>query len=118
MDSRLLTQRTGAGGRAAALFLLLAIAALSVILLRPVCEAAFGHPVLGQHSAACCESVADGSDLDIADLAPPGPGSKPVSAAFAYPIIGAAFMARAAVAFTTALPPAGSYYSRSARILR
>src|SRR3989338_3429876 len=119
MDSRLLTQRTGARGRMAALFLLLAVAALSVILLRPVCESAFQHAQLGQqHSAACCESVEDGSQLDLAELAPPAPGAKPVSAAFAYPVVGAAFMARAAVAFTTALPPPRSYYSRSARILR
>ncbi len=117
MDSRLLTQRTGTSGRVAGLFLLLAVAALFVILLRPVCEATFGHASPGQHSAACCESVADGSDLEIADLAPPGPSAKPVSAFFAY-TIGAAFMARAAVLFETAPPPFRSYYSRSARILR
>ena len=102
----------------AALFLLLAAAALSVILLRPVCEAAFGHPPLvGQHSAACCESVADGSELDLADLAPPGPGAKIPAGSFAYPV-GAAFIARAAVAFVSASPPTRSYYSRSTRILR
>ncbi len=101
----------------AALFLLLAVAALSVILLRPVCEAAFGHPPLGQHSAACCESVEDGSELDLADLAPPGPGAKPVSGAFAYPI-GAALMASAAVLFKSAPATTRSYYSRSTRILR
>jgi hypothetical protein len=118
MDSRLLTQRTGTSGRLAALFLLLVAAALSVILLRPVCEAAFGHPLLGEHTAACCESVEDGSQLDLADLAPPGPGAKPLAASFAYPVAGAAFMARAAVVFATALTPARSYYSRSARIQR
>lgn len=101
----------------ATLFLLLAVAALSVMLWRPVCEAAFGHASPAQHSAACCESVSDGSDLEIADLAPPTPGGNPVLASFAY-FNGAAFMARAAVAFTTALPPTRSYYSRSARILR
>jgi hypothetical protein len=101
----------------ATLFLLLAVAALSVMLLRPVCEAAFSHTWPTQHSAACCESVSDGSDLAIADLAPPIPGGNPVFASFAY-FNGAASMARAAVAFTTALPPPGSYYSRSARILR
>lgn len=118
MDSRLLRQRTGASGRVGALFLLLAAAALSVILLRPVCETAFGHAPLGQqHSAACCESVADGSELDLADLAPPTPGAKFLGASFAYPI-GVAFIARAAVIFADAFPPNRSFYSRSARILR
>ena len=117
MDNRLLTQRTGASGRLAALFLLLVAAALSVIVLRPVCEAAFGHSLLGQHTAACCESVEDGSQLSLVDSAPPGPGAKPLAAPFAYPV-GAGFMARAAVVFATALSPARSYYSRSARILR
>ena len=101
----------------AALFLLLAVAALSVILLRPVCEAAFGHKPLAQHPAACCESVEDGSELDIADLAPPGPGAKPVGPSFAYPI-GAALMASAAVFFKSAPATTRPYYSRSARILR
>jgi hypothetical protein len=117
MDSRLLTQRTGTSRRLAALFLMLAAAALSVIVLRPVCEATFGHSQHGQHSAACCESVVDGSQLDLADLAPPGPGAKPVAASFAYPLP-AAFIAPAAVLFATALTPTRSYYSRSARILR
>ena len=100
----------------AALFLLLAAAALSVILLRPVCEAAFGHKPLAQHPAACCESVEDG-ELDIADLAPPGPGAKPVGASFAY-AMGAALMASATVFFKSAPATTRSYYSRSARILR
>jgi hypothetical protein len=116
MDSRLLTQRSGASGRLAALFLLLVAAALSVILLRPVCEAAFMHPAPGQHSAACCESVVDGSQLDLADLAA-GPDAKPLGASFARPI-GTAFAAYAAVVFATALLPTPSFYSRSARILR
>ncbi|TAK88032.1 MAG: hypothetical protein EPO20_00940 [Betaproteobacteria bacterium] len=117
MDSRLLTQRTGSSGRLAALFLLLAVTALSVVLLRPICEATFKHPAPGQHSAACCESVADGSQLNLADMAPPGPSAKPIAASFAYPIP-IAFLAPVAVMFTTALAPTRSYYSRSARILR
>ena len=118
MDSRLLTQRTGASGRLAALFLLLVAAALSVILLRPVCEAAFGHPLpAGKHSAACCESVVDGSQLSIADMAPPAPAAKLPAPTFAYPL-GTVFLASAAVVFATASPPIRSYYSRSARILR
>ena len=117
MDGRLLTQRTRASGRLAALFLLLVTAALSVILLRPVCEATFKHPAHGQPSAACCQSVADGSQLNLADMAPPGPEAKPIAAPFAYPVpIG--FMAPVAVMFATALAPTRSYYSRSARILR
>lgn len=110
-------QRTGASGRLAALFLLLTVAALSVILLRPVCEATFKHPVSGQHSAACCESVVDGSQLGIGDMAPPGPAAKPPVAFFAYSI-GAAFMASVALVLPSASPPPRSYYSRSARILR
>lgn len=117
MDSRLLTQRTGPSGRLAALFLLLAVTALSVILLRPVCEAAFGHPLPGQHSAACCEGLVDGSQLSLVDMAPPGPTAKPIAASFAYPVP-IPFMAPITVLFTTALAPTRSYYSRSARILR
>lgn len=117
MDSRLLTQRTGPSGRLAALFLLLAVTALSVILLRPVCEAAFGHPLPGQHGAACCESVVDGSQLSLADMASPGPSAKPIAAWFAYPTP-IAFLAPVAVMFTAAPAPTRSYYSRSARILR
>ena len=110
-------QRTGASGRLGRLFLLLAIAAVSVMLLRPVCEATFKHPAPGQHSAACCESVVDGSQLSIADMAPPGPAAKLPAPTFAYPI-GAVFLASAAAVFAPALPPIRSYYSRSARILR
>lgn len=117
MDSRLLTQRTGASGQLATLFLVLVAAALAVLLLRPVCEATFKHPAPGQHSAACCESVADGSQLNLADMAPPGPAAKPVAVSFANPIP-IAFMAPVAVMFTAALAPTRSYYSRSARILR
>jgi hypothetical protein len=117
MDSRLLTQRTGTSGRLAALFLVLAVAALSVIALRPVCEATFGHSQHGQPSAACCESVVDGSQLALADLAPPAPGAKPIAASFGYPLP-VAFIAPAAVQFATALTLTRSYYSRSARILR
>jgi hypothetical protein len=117
MDSRLLTRRTGTSGRLAALFLLLVAAALSVIVLRPVCEATFGHSQHGQDSAACCESVVDGSQLELADLAPPAHGAKAIAASFASPVP-VVFMAPAAIAFIVALTPKRSYYSRSARILR
>ncbi len=110
-------QRTGASGHLVTLFLLLAIAALSVMALRPVCEATFKHPLPGQHSAACCESVVDGSQLSIGDMAPPGPAAKPPVATFAY-TIATVFLASAAVVFATASPPIRSYYSRSSRILR
>jgi hypothetical protein len=117
MDSRLLTQRTGPGGRVAALFLILAAAAISVILLRPVCEAAFGHVVLAQHPAACCENVEDGTAPDLVDLATPAPGGKHLAGSVAYPA-GAVFLPLAAAVFASPAPPARSYYARSSRILR
>lgn len=117
MDSRFLTHRTGWSGRVAALFLFLVAAGLSVILLRPVCEAAFGHAVVGQHSAACCESAAEGAGLDLPDLATPGSGGKHVLGAFAY-LLGASFSPRAAPLFASPALPARSYYTRSSRILR
>jgi len=117
MDSGLLTQRTGPGGRAAALFLFLAAAALSVILLRPVCEVAFGHAVLGQHPAACCENVEDGTAPDLVDLTTPGPGGKHLAGSVAYPA-GAVFLPLAAAVFASPALPARSYYARSSRILR
>ena len=117
MDSGLLTQRTGPGGRAAALFLFLAAAALSVILLRPVCEVAFGHAVLAQHPAACCENVEDGTAPDLVDLTTPGPGGKHLAGSVAYPA-GAVFLPLAAAVFASPALPARSYYARSSRILR
>lgn len=100
------------------LFLLLVAAALSVILLRPVCETSFTHTTPGQHSTACCESVADGSQPNLVNLASPGPGAKPLAASFAYQVK-ASFIAPLAGIFATAAPaPARSYYARTARILR
>jgi hypothetical protein len=110
-------QRTGAGRRVAALFLLLVGAALSVMLLRPVCEVLFAHPGVAQDPAACCESVADGTQLDLADLATPGSGGKPLAAGVAY-LAGASFLPRAATIFASLALPARSYYTRSSRILR
>lgn len=117
MDSRLLAQRTGLGGRVAALFLVLVAAALSVVLLRPVCEVAFAHAGVGQGSAACCQSVEDGTAIELADLATPGPGGHQLPGGGAYPV-GASFFTHAAVLFATPALPARSYYTRSSRILR
>lgn len=111
-------QRSGASRRLAGLFLLLVGAALSVILLRPVCEIAFAHPGVGQNPAACCESVEDGTELDLADLATPGPGGKQVFGAFSYLLLSAAFSPRAVTLFASPALPARSYYTRSSRILR
>lgn len=117
MDTRLLTQRTGPGGRTAALFLFLVATALSVILLRPVCEAAFGHALLGQHPAACCENVEDGTAPDLVDLTTPGPGGKHLAGSVAYPA-SVVFLPLAAAVFARPVLPARSYYARSSRIQR
>ena len=117
MDSRFLAQRTGWSRRVAGLFLLLAAAALSVVLLRPVCEVAFAHWSAAQASAPCCESVQDGTALDLADLATPGSGAKHLAGPFLYPF-GRALLQHAAVIFARPALPARSYYTRSTRILR
>lgn len=105
----------------AGLFLLLAVGALSVMLLRPVCDAAFGHAAVAstQHSsAACCDSASDGANLDdLADVASvAGIGAGMVTGAFAYPA--GPSLARVVAVFASAPPPPLSYYSRSRRILR
>jgi hypothetical protein len=118
MESRLLTQRTGLGGQVAALFLFLVAAALSVVLLRPVCEVLFAHTGVAQDPAACCASVVDGAALDLADLAMPGPGGKPLLGGVAD-LLGASFSPRpAATRFASLVQPARSYYARSSRIQR
>ncbi|HEU4645080.1 MAG TPA: hypothetical protein VFS80_05885 [Burkholderiales bacterium] len=100
------------------MFLFLAAAALSVILLRPVCEAAFGHAVLAQHPAACCENVEDGTAPDLVDLTTPGPGGKPLLGGVAD-LLGASFSPLpAATRFASPVLPARSYYTRSSRIQR
>lgn len=118
MESRLLTQRTGLGGQVAGLFLFLVATALSVVLLRPVCEVLFAHPVAAQHPAACCTSVEAGTALDLADLATPASGSKPLPGGLAH-VLGALLAPHAATtSFTGLVLPARSYYTRSSRILR
>lgn len=118
MDSTVLIRRTGASRRVAALFLLLAGAALSVLLLRPVCEATFEHALVAQHSSvACCESVADGTELDVADLAAPGPGGKLLAGGITYRV-GRALVPHASMTLASLALPARSYYTRTSRILR
>lgn len=111
-------QRTGLGGQVAALFLFLAAAALSVLLLRPVCEVLFSHAGVAQEPAACCASVVHGGALDLADLATPGPGGKPLLGDVAD-LVGASFSPHpAATRFASPVLPARSYYTRSSRIQR
>lgn len=118
MESRLLTQRTALGGQVAALYLFLAAAALSVVLLRPVCEVLFAHSGEAQDPAACCASVADGTALDLADLAVSGPGGKSILGGVTDRF-GASFSPQpAAMRFASPVLPARSYYTRSSRILR
>lgn len=118
MDSRLLRQRTGLGGPVSGLFLFLVVAALSVVLLRPVCEVLFAHTGVAQDSAACCASVVDGAALDLADLAMPGPGGKPLLGGVAD-LLGNSFAPHsAATRFASLVLPARSYYTRSSRIQR
>lgn len=118
MDSRLLRLRTKFGGQGAGLFLFLVTAALSVVLLRPVCEVLFAHTGAAQDPAACCASVLDGAALDLADLAMPGPGGKPLLGGVAE-LLGASFSPHsAATRFASLVLPARSYYTRSSRIQR
>ena len=118
MASRLLVQRTGRDGRVATAFLILAAAALSILLLRPVCEVLFAHSVAAQHPADCCASLGDGTALDLADLATPSSGSNPLPASVGHPLANAFLPVLAAARFTSPALPARSYYTRSSRILR
>jgi len=118
MASRLLVQRTGRDGRIAAAFLMLAAAALSILLLRPVCEVLFAHSVAAQHPADCCASLGDGTALDLADLATPASGGKPLPARVGHPLGNAFLPVLAAARFTSPALPARSYYTRFSRILR
>jgi hypothetical protein len=118
MDSQLPAQRTGRGGRPAASFLILAAAALSIVLLLPVCEVLFAHPVAAQHPAACCTSVEAGTALDPADLATPASGSKPLPGGLAYVLGALSAPLAATTSFTGLVLPARSYHTRSSRILR
>ena len=118
MVSRLLLQRTGRDGWVATAFLILAAAALSILLLRPVCEVLFAHAVAAQHPAGCCASLGDGTALDLADLATPASGGKPLPATVGH-LPGNAFLpVLAAARFTSPVLPARSYHTRSSRILR
>jgi len=118
MDIGPLAQRTGCDGRVAAAFLMLAAAALSILLLRPVCEVLFAHSVAAQHPADCCASLGDGTALDLADLATPASGGKPLPARVGHPLANVFLPVLAAARFTSPALPARSYYTRSSRILR
>jgi hypothetical protein len=115
MVSRLPAQRNG--GLATA-FLILAAAALSILLLRPVCEVLFAHAVAAQHPAECCASLGDGAALDLADLATPASGGKALPANVGRLLDNAFLPVVAAARLTSLVLPARSYYARSVRILR
>ena len=115
MVSRLPAQRNR--GLATA-FLILAAAALSILLLRPVCEVLFAHSVAAQHPADCCASLGDGTALDLADLATPASGGKPLPSRVGHLLANAFLPALAAARFASPVLPARSYYTKSSRILR
>jgi hypothetical protein len=118
MVSRLLLQRTGRDGWVATAFLILAAAALSILLLRPVCEVLFAHAVAAQHPADCCASLGDGAALEPADLATPASGGEALPARVGHLLGNALLPVLAAARFTSPVLPARSYYTRSSRILR
>lgn len=119
-DHRSLLQRTGSGGRIFPLLLLIAAAALSILLLRPICEIAFAHVGHGDGASTCCSSVSQATQSQLGDLVTPAPGGTQPVALAALPlfIAVAGFLPRAAVRFASAAAPPLSYYARTTRILR
>ena len=124
-------------GRAA---LALAVSALALLLLRPICDFAFAaagrggtapavtmieHGVAGHadpampQSEACCTSAADETLLKSAEPLIASLPDVPLGAAFfllaALPLFASS---RTPARFCLAAPPERSFYARSARILR
>jgi len=130
--------RAGSGARA--LFLVLALAALSMLALRPICDvlvagpgnargAAFvaqdadGHTHAAHGSdgsAACCTSIGGGAPLAPLVLGPATGGSGAQLAFFAavFFLVGTGFLPFGALRFAGAPPKTRPYHARSARILR
>ena len=119
----------------------LAVVALGLLLLRPICDSAFtaaghggiataittmiGHTVAGHpdpaapQSEVCCASVADETLLKPAEPRIASLPDAPLGAAFfllaALPLFASS---RTPARFCLAAPPERSFYARSARILR
>ncbi len=99
------------------LFLAFAAVALSVLLWRPLCNAA--HPdVHAGESPACCLNADAPSGAKALDLTADG-GAKPLLAPrpLGYIVTGPVFIPIAS-RFATAAPPPRPFYVRSSRILR
>ena len=133
--------RRRVGKSARALFVVLALAALSVLALRPICDVlvtgpgnardaefvaqdADGHTHAAHgsdHSAACCSSIGDGAILKAPDLSAAigAGGMQPVLfAALSFLLFGARFLPLGALRFAGAPPETRPYHARSARIQR
>lgn len=99
------------------LFLAFAALALSVLLLRPLCNAA--HPTMHVgEPPECCLSADAPSGAKMLDLTADG-GAKPlvVPPSLAYVVTVPLFVA-IATRFAAPPPPRRSFYARSSRILR
>ncbi len=133
--------RRRVGKSARALFVVLALAALSVLALRPICDvlltasgnseaaASAVHDVDGHaqaahgsdRSPACCSSIGDGAVLKAPDLSAAigAGGMQPVLfAALSFLLFGARFLPLGALRFAGAPPETRPYHARSARIQR
>lgn len=119
--SRSLSQRPGLGGKLVTLlFLLAAAAALSVLLLRPLCEASSHHLNHADRSTTCCASAGQSGDARASDPLIAGPGSAPaiiVALSFLFFSV-TGVVPRTAQRFSGAPPRLPPYYARSLRILR
>ena len=120
--------------------LALAVAALGLLLLRPICDSAFtaaghggiapavamiGHAVAGHpdpappQSEACCASVADETLLKAAEpLVTWMPDATLRAALFVIAALPLLSSSRHSAKFRLAAPPERSFYVRSARVLR
>lgn len=123
------------------LYSAVALSALALLLLRPVCDVYAAHAVHGHsqdaHSVhhhanasdsgqpgdtdgSCCARIADGALVTPFVLGPPvalGDDQPAASVAARAPTIGFGRAAHTRIAWG-AIPPPRSYYARSARILR
>jgi hypothetical protein len=99
--------------------LVLAILALWLVLLRPVCAAAEDHDVLPLPSDACCVSIDDSPSLGTSILKIPDAKSTAIAAPRAAPHLALAISDPLAGVGPHGRPPfiRLSYYARSARIL-
>lgn len=98
------------------LVLAFAALALSVLLLRPVCNAAHPHMHLSEPES-CCQNVGDSADVKPLDLASEGtakPAAFAPAAAYLYRV---AARSTAQSPMRAAAPPPLPYHVRSSRIL-